>query len=241
MTSYKKSVSLESNQYLLWNQIVFIEADLKLYDSLIVDSDKAIDLFPTQPLYYFFSGLGNTQKGNNDAAIEKLNGGKDLVLDNKKMLGEFYQMLGDVYHTKQNNKNSDKSYDKALELNPRNLVVLNNYSYYLSEREIELDKALKMSKFSNVISPQNANYLDTYAWILFKQKKYSEASSILEDALTYGGENSIVILEHYGDVQFFLNNKATALEYWGKASKKEGASDILFQKIKGEKYIGESR
>ena len=240
LTSYKKSVSLESNQFLLWNQIVFIEADLKLYDSLIVDSEKAIDLFPTQPLYYFFSGLGNTQKGNVDRAIKRLNQGKDLVLDNDQMLGEFYQMLGDAYHTKKENEKSDRSYDKALELNPRNLIVLNNYSYYLSEREEELDKALKMSKFSNVISPQNANYLDTYAWILFKQKKYTEASSVLEDALTYGGENSIVILEHYGDVQFFLNNKVTALEYWEKASKKEGASDLLFQKIKEKKYIEEA-
>lgn len=240
LISYKKAVSLDENQYLLWNQIVFIEADLKQYDSLIVDSDKAIALFPTQPLYYFFSGLGNTQKKNNDAAIEKLNAGKELVLDNKKMLGEFYQMLGDVYHSKGNHKKSDKSYDNALELNPRNLVVLNNYSYYLSERGVELDKALKMSKLSNVISPQNANYLDTYAWILFKQKKYKEASSVLEDALTYGGENSIVILEHYGDVQYLLNNKATALEYWEKASKKEGATDLLLQKIKEKRYISES-
>ncbi len=237
LEAYKKAVSLDGNQYLLWNQIVFLEADLKQYDSLIVDSDKAIDLFPTQPLYYFFSGLGNTQKGNTDEAIEKLNAGKDLVLDNNKMLAEFYQMLGDAYHKKKENSKSDENYEKALELNPKNVVVLNNYSYYLSEREENLDEALKMAKYLNAISPQNANYLDTYAWVLFKQKKYKEAASILEDALTYGGENSITILEHYGDVQYFLNNKATALEYWQKAAKKEGATTALFQKIKEKKYI----
>lgn len=237
LASYKKSVSLESGQYLLWNQILFLEADMQIYDSLIVDSEKALELFPSQPLYYFFSGLGRIQKGDYDKAIDNLSIGKELVLDNNQMLSEFYQRLGDAYHMKKEHILSDKNYDQSLLLSPRNPTLLNNYSYYLSERGEQIEKAVKMAKLANELSPQNANFLDTYAWGLFQQKKYSEAEEQLDKALTYGGNTSSVVLEHYGDVNFFLGKVATAVEYWEKASKLEGASDTLEQKIKSKKYI----
>lgn len=237
LAAYKKSVSLESGQYLLWNQILFLEADMQIYDSLIVDSEKALELFPSQPLYYFFSGLGRIQKGDYDKAIDNLSIGKELVLDNNEMLSEFYQRLGDAYHMKKEHILSDKNYDQSLLLSPRNPTLLNNYSYYLSERREQIEKAVKMAKLANELSPQNANFLDTYAWGLFQQKKYSEAEEQLDKALTYGGNTSSVVLEHYGDVNFFLGKIATAVEYWKKASELEGASKTLEQKIKSKKYI----
>ena len=237
LAAYKKSVSLESGQYLLWNQILFLEADMQIYDSLIVDSEKALELFPSQPLYYFFSGLGRIQKGDYDKAIDNLSIGKELVLDNNEMLSEFYQRLGDAYHMKKEHILSDKNYDQSLLLSPRNPTLLNNYSYYLSERGEQIEKAVKMAKLANELSPQNANFLDTYAWGLFQQKKYSEAEEQLDKALTYGGNTSSVVLEHYGDVNFFLGKIATAVEYWKKASELEGASKTLEQKIKSKKYI----
>lgn len=64
---------------------------------------------------------------------------------------------------------------------------MNNYAYYLSEMEIQLDKAEEM--ISNVIQlePSNATYLDTYAWVLFKRGKYMEALFIIEQAMEMGG------------------------------------------------------
>jgi len=237
LNAYKKSVQLDAGQYLIWNQIVFIEADLQLYDSLIIDSEKALELFPTQPLYYFFSGYSRLQKGENDKAIESFSTGKELVLNNPKMLSEFYQRLGDAYNNIKAYKLSDENYDKSLALFPQNATLLNNYSYYLSVRGEKLEKAENMIQLANEISPQNANFLDTYAWVLFKQKKYIEAEDKLDKALLYGGDNSAVVLEHYGDVNYFLDNKAKALEYWNKAKAKEGYSDFLLRKITEEKYI----
>ncbi len=237
LKAYKKSVSLDGNQYLVWNQIVFLEADMLLYDSLIVDSEKAIGLFPTQPLYYFFSGLARIQKGDYDQAIESLNIGKELVLENNQMLSEFYQRLGDAYHSKKEHALSDENYDQSLVLYPQNASLLNNYSYYLSEREEQLEKAEEMTKLANQLSPQNTNFLDTYAWVLFKQKKYIEAEEQLDKALLYGGNNSSVVLEHYGDVNFFLGNIPIAVEYWKKAQEKGSKSEFLEQKIKTKQYV----
>lgn len=237
LAAYKKSVELEGGQYLIWNQIVFLEADMQWYDSLAIDSEKAIELFPTQPLYYFFSGLANFQKGNYEKSIESYNTGKDLVLNNDQMLSEFHQRLGDAYHNKKEYSLSDESYDQSLALYPQNATLLNNYSYYLSERGEQLEKAEKMTKLANQLSPQNANFLDTYAWVLFKQKKYREAEDQLDKALLYGGDNSAVVLEHYGDVNFFLGNVPKALEYWNKAKEKEGYSEFLLKKIETKSYV----
>lgn len=237
LAAYKKSVALESGQYVLWNQIVFLEADMQSYDSLIVDSEKALELFPSQPLYYFFSGFARIQQGDYDKAIDNLSVGKELVLDNTKMLSEFYERLGDAYHLKKEDALSDKNYDESLHYDPRNPTLLNNYSYYLSERGEQLEKALKMTQLANQLSPQNANFLDTYAWVLFQQKKYVEAEEQLDNALTYGGSNSAVVLEHYGDVNFFLGKISTAVEYWKKASEFKGASEFIEEKIKSKQYI----
>lgn len=237
LEAYKKSVDINADQRFVWDQIVFLEADLQLYDSLVVDSESAIELYPTQPLYYFFSGLGNIQEKQYDLAINRLSVGKELVIDNPKMLSEFYQRIGDAYHEKKENQQSDENYDKSLEINPNNPTLLNNYSYYLSVREEQLSKAEEMAKKATTLSPQNANFLDTYAWALFKQKKYKVAEEQLDEALLYGGENSAVILEHYGDVNFFLGNKATAIEYWQKALDKGANSETLKEKISKGVYL----
>ncbi len=237
LTAYKKSVELDAGQYLIWNQIVFLEADLQLYDSLMIDSEKAIELFPTQPLYYFFSGYSRLQKGDNEKAIESFNTGKELVLNNPKMLSEFYQRLGDAYYNKKEYKSSFDNYDQSLALFPQNATLLNNYSYYLSIQGEQLEKAENMIQLANEVSPQNANFLDTYAWVLFKQKKYIEAEDKLDKALLYGGDNSAVVLEHYGDVNYFLGKTEKAIEYWNKAKEKEGYSEFLLRKIEEKKYI----
>lgn len=237
LEAYKKSVSINPDQRLVWEQIVFLEADLQLYDSLVKDSESAIELYPIQPLYYFFSGLGNIKLQRYDLSIDRLSVGKELVIDNPKMLSEFYQRIGDAYHQKKEHQKSDENYDKSLEINPNNPTLLNNYSYYLSIRGERLSKAEEMAKKANDLLPQNANFLDTYAWVLFKQKKYKEAEEQLDEALLYGGANSVVILEHYGDVNFFLGNKATAVEYWRKALDKKGGSEALKEKVAKETYI----
>ena len=69
----------------------------------------------------------------------------------------------------------------------------------------------------NEIEPDQANYQDTYAWILYKQGKYVQAKEWLEKAMQNGGDKNAVILEHLGDVFAQLNDLIKALAYWKKA------------------------
>jgi tetratricopeptide (TPR) repeat protein len=111
---------------------------------------------------------------------------------------------------------------------------LNNYAYYLSLRKENLEKAEKLAKKTNELSPNNRNYMDTYAWVLFQQKKYIDAEYLLETA-TKMGPPKADILEHYGDVLFKLNKVDAAVDQWNKAKQAGGNSDELLLKIKTKK------
>jgi len=120
-------------------------------------------------------------------------------------------------------------------LNPLNSIVLNNYAYYLSLRDENLEKAKQMAEKSVEVDPYNNNNLDTYAWVLYKLADYKNALEWIEKAYNNGGGSSGVVLEHYGDILFKLGKKEDALDYWKQAYEKKDFSEFLEKKIKDKK------
>lgn len=235
--NYLKAIEFDESKLPIWNQLMFIESELQDNESLLRDSKKAIELFPNQPLFYFFYGATNLQKKEYKEAIEYLKIGKDYVYNNPPLLAQFYANLGDANHGLKQYKESDKAYEEALKIEPKNIYVLNNYSYYLSLREEKLDRAEELSALCNELEPDQANYQDTYAWILYKQEKFVQAKEWLEKALNNGAESNAVILEHLGDTYAKLQNIAKALEFWNKAKTINDGSttEFLDQKIADKK------
>ncbi len=97
-----------------------------------------------------------------------------------------------------------------------------------------------MSRRSLDFQPTNSTYLDTYAWVFFKQEQYRLAKIYIQRAIEYSKEPNIELLEHYGDILWFNNEKEAAVEQWKKASAMEGASDILQQKANRAVYLNKS-
>ena len=234
---YKKAVEFEKDKFVIWNQLILLDAQLNDKKALYEDSKQAKELFPTQAGFYFYNGIASNQMKKYDEAIQVLNEGKELVFDNDQLLMEFYQGLGEAYNYTGKHKESDESYEKALALDPNNAYVLNNYSYYLSLRKDKLERAAEMSKKSNEISPNNSSFQDTYGWILFVQGKYDEAAVWLKKSLESGGDKSGTVLEHYGDVMSKLGKKEEAMEFWKKAKETGDYTDKIDIKIKEGKYV----
>ena len=148
---------------------------------------------------------------------------------------QFYSNLGDVYNKLKNYTESDKYFEKALTIDPNEATVLNNYAYYLSVRNEQLDKAETMSKKSNELVANSASYQDTYAWILFRESKFADAKIWLEKAMQSGGDKNGTILEHYGDVLFKLGDVEKAVSYWNQAKATGDHSEIIDKKITDKK------
>ncbi|MDF1673332.1 MAG: tetratricopeptide repeat protein [Vicingaceae bacterium] len=234
---YIKALEKDSSKFPIWSQLMFIESELQDNEALLRDSKAAIELFPNQPIFYFFYGAVNLQNKEYNEAIEYLNIGKDYVIDNPALLIQFYANLGDANNGVKNFKASDNAYEEALKIDPKNIYVLNNYSYYLSLRGENLDRAEELSALCNEVEPDQFNYQDTYAWILYKQGKYVQAKEWLEKAVKGGGGKNAVILEHLGDTYAKLNDMTKALEFWNKAKvlANGDASEFLDKKIADKK------
>ena len=229
--AYEKSLRFGITDFLIWNRYLILGIELKEYDRVYKNGMRAIELHPIQPTLYLFSGFAASYKKEYETAITLFNKGLNYVVNNKPLKAEFYNYLGDSYHFFGNDKKSDECYEKSLELIPDNVVVLNNYSYYLSLREKDLEKAERMSKKCIELSPNQSTYQDTYGWVLYKLKRFNEAREWLKKAAE-GDSKSPVITEHYGDVLYQLNLKKEALEYWKKAKNSGGDSELLNKKVR---------
>lgn len=231
--NYLKALEYDKSKLSIWTQLVFIESELQDNEGLKKTSKEALELFPNQPIFYFFYGSVHLQQKNYEEAKEYLSTGKDYAASNPPLLAQFYANLGDANNGLKQYEESDKAYESALKIDPKNIYVLNNYGYYLSLREENLSRAEELSALCNELEPGQSNYQDTYAWILYKQGKFIQAKEWLEKAIKNGGNKSTVILEHLGDTHAKLNNLTKAVEFWekAKANNDGNGTEFLDQKI----------
>lgn len=235
--AYKKAVQLNTDIYAVQEQLVRLELSDNETDEAIKDGENALSLFPNQAWMNYLVGVAWMQKKNPAKAVSYLKNAAALETQDKDLLTQSYSALGDTYHELKDNPKSDAAYDKALTYSPDNAYTLNNYAYYLSVRNEQLDKAAQMSKHSNELQPNTPSFEDTYAWILFKQKKYTDAKVWIEKALAHGKDKSATQTEHYGDILFYLGDVDNAVQNWKKAKDYGTQSPLLERKINERKYI----
>lgn len=234
---FKKSLALDPSSYNIWQQLLVTYTAPNKADSLIKYSEKALKLYPNQAMLHYLNGIGWNNKKNYTKSIASIQRAIDLQPDeSKELLSDMYAAMGDAYYADKNFKASDESYEKAISLNPNNVSVLNNYSYYLSVRKQRLEYAEKMSKKTLELQPGEATFLDTYGWILFQQGKYELAKKYIEDALKANPEADGTLWEHLGDVYFKLNLTEKAVEYWIKAKERGTENKDIDKKIQDRKY-----
>ena len=212
------------------------------YKQIIKVCEPGIEATPDALEFYYYLAVAYNQAEKPDSVISickralehKTSDGK------KEIVSEFYSILGDMYHTQKQMKEAYAAYDSALVYNPSNIGALNNYAYYLSVERRDLDKAEEMSYKTVKAEPNNATYLDTYAWILFEKGNYAEARIYIDNAMkSEGGDKSDVIVEHCGDIYYMTGDVDGALTYWKKALEMGSESKTLKQKIEKKKYIAE--
>ncbi len=231
--NYLEAVKLDDSHFKIWQQIVLLDAELAQADSLVIHSDKALELFPNQAVFWFYNGTGHMIEKNYTKAVKALEQGKRLSVGEPELVAQFNLQLGDSYNSLKEHAKSDAAYEAVLAHDANNAHVLNNYSYFLSLRGEHMQKARTMSERLVKQHPTNPTYLDTYAWVLYRLGEYTEARKYLEQAVAISDDATIV--EHYGDVLYKLGKKEEAVSQWQKAKLKGEASAHIDRKIKDKK------
>src|SRR5690606_17899498 len=132
---------------------------------------------------------------------------------------------------------SEKAYEEALKIDPDYAPVLNNYSYFLATRKKNLQRALELSARLVKLEPDNLNYADTHAWVLFQMGEFTAARTGLEKLILQTSKPTGTAMEHYGDILFKLGDKAGALNAWKKARELGENSPFIERKLSEEQYI----
>ncbi|GAA3956976.1 tetratricopeptide repeat protein [Hymenobacter antarcticus] len=231
--TYLQALRYDNSKFQIWQQVVLIDAELNQTDSLLVHTDRALELFPNQASLWFYNGVAHLLKKQPQKGVKALEHGRKLVANNTELLSQFDAQLGDAYHELRDYEKSDAAYEASLVSDPNNVQVLNNYSYFLSLRGVKLEKAKQMSGKVVKQFPDSDTYVDTYAWVLYKQKDYAGAKASLEKVVPTTKDASVI--EHYGDILFQLGEKDKAVAEWQRARKMGTASELLDRKLKDRK------
>ena len=218
-------------------------------DRVIALCKEARQYNPDEMAFYYYQGIAYYQKDSLDNALNAFQNGISVITEESDpdIVSDFYAVMGDILHQKGKEQEAYAAYDSCLVWKDDNIGCLNNYAYYLSERGAQLDKAEQMSYRTIKAEPKNATYLDTYAWILFMQKRYSEAKIYIDQTLQCDSDSSAVLLEHAGDIYYHVGEREKAVSLWqqalAKASEKseikDNRRDVLIRKIKLKKYLKE--
>jgi tetratricopeptide (TPR) repeat protein len=201
-------------------------------EKIIAVTSEALNHLPQAAQFYFYLGAAKYQQNRYEEALQVFKDGLKNAQMSPQMESMFLGQVGDIYHQLGNQESAFEHYEKALQLDPRNLPVLNNYAYFLALEKRDLHRAEQMSSITIREEPLNPTYLDTYGWVLFQQGAYTMARIYLERAVEHGKDNpSAVVYEQFGDVLYKTNEPERALEAWKRARELGGDSEILIRKI----------
>jgi Flp pilus assembly protein TadD len=113
-------------------------------------------------------------------------------------------------------KHLDETLNLLLEQNPNHAEALNFYGYSLADRGVRLDDALGMIEKALQQKPKDGYYLDSLAWVYFKQGKYQQAVDVQRKAVELVQDDA-VMQEHLGDMFWKAGQHDAARQHWQKA------------------------
>ncbi|MDR1756652.1 MAG: hypothetical protein LBR65_06835 [Culturomica sp.] len=228
-------LSKDKDNYIIWQELLILCNEMEDTACIYERSTEALKYFPEEPLPYAMAGISRVIRRQFSEALPFFKKGVELTSGNREFQTQFYAYLGDCYYSLDSVEQAFNMFEQVLSYRPDDLVVLNNYAYYLSLRDEDLAKAERMSAKTVLAEPENDTYLDTYAWVLFRRKEYSQALYYIKLAVKYSREPSGVLYEHYGDILYYSDDREQAVEMWKKALETGGEDpEVLKSKISGE-------
>lgn len=236
-----------------------IYLEQNILDSARIIANKIIDNHPSDARGYLDAALVELNNENPSGAVEILEPVNQIFNNEfsiQYLLGSSYQQLEEydkatlvlrrsltIYPKSRGARHSlaiasdalnywtesDSLYEGLIASDTNDIQALNNYSYSLVERNIQLSKALIMSKKTIELDPENAAYLDTIGWIYYKMDDIENALRFIRKSVELENNNAVV-LEHLGDVLISNNQIEEAVLFYQKALEIDKDNEILHQK-----------
>ena len=227
----KNYLELTDGTYPIYMQAVLLANAASMNQELIDMAGKALDAYPDSTDLLFFKGIGYYETDQYESLLNSFKGVDFRTFSSEEYASQAQMLVAEAYYRLGDYAASDSAFERLIRSEPDNYLVLNNYSYYLAERGEKLDQARQWSLEVILNNPDNATFLDTHAWVLYKLEDYEAAEKYILDALNKGGENDPEVNEHAGDIQVALSSYEVARSYYRKAIMLGGAKERLEKKM----------
>lgn len=227
----------DEGQYYVWEKLLLRLNEEEEIELLYRYGRRASELFNTAPLPKLLYAFSLIEKEEYGQALEELRKVRILVNNQEIYLVQILSMEAEIAYRKNNAREAFEKFSQALDIEPGNPLILNNYAYYLAEDGIRLDEALAMIK-KCLEEEENITYLDTFAWILYKRGEYSEAAVIMNRIFRDSDTKDPELLEHYGYIEKALGNCRKAVGLWQAALKNDRERSYLIEEI--NKCVGKN-
>lgn len=106
----------DPNDYNTIKEVLLLRLDLNQDEAVIKLSSEMLELYPAQPILYLVNGVAHNKLNQPKKAIESLELGIDFVVDDSKMLFDFYTQLSIAYNQSNNITKSEAFAKKAAAL-----------------------------------------------------------------------------------------------------------------------------
>ena len=129
-------------------------------------------------------------------------------------------ILSNIAVIQENLPEAERWLEEVLDEFPDDPGALNDLGYLWADQGKHLHRALEMIRKAVAAEPDNAAYLDSLGWVLYRLGKLEEALRYLERSVELLGEEPDgVVLDHLGDVYQALGRRQDAVRMWKQALK----------------------
>ncbi|MBD5232896.1 MAG: tetratricopeptide repeat protein [Bacteroidales bacterium] len=246
---FSYSLDLEPGQHDVWMNLIQLRCQPPVDDKKLFETSKrALDAFPGD-MYFTFMGVGVLIRDSlYNEALALLDTADPATAPTQEALSGYHTSRGDIFYALGARDSAYTEYDKAIALDAKNYLAMNNCAYFLATDTLDLTKAELYASIASTGEPENVSYLDTYAWVLYMKKEYTQAREVIDKALALfkkpededGNEDedakamrepSAEVYDHAGDIYFMTGEHKQAVEFWKEALKLEPTNALIRKKV----------
>ncbi len=235
--SFEKTILLNEGAKQEFEQVYFELAEVHLRRD---DAEAALKLMETARKKFkasffleYFTGLAHSRLKDYAASIKHFTFAELLAKrdDPERLTGLFFFQVGTAYERHKDFKQAENYFRLSLKLIPDFAEVLNYLGYMWAERGENLSEAKTMIEQALKQEPENAAFLDSMAWVLFKLNQPKEALEFQLKALKFQKEPDATLHDHLGDIYAALKQTEQARAQWEHALTLE-PSEAIQKKLK---------
>jgi predicted Zn-dependent protease len=223
-------IKAQPQNYFAWEKLLIIYSELKEWDKLYSKGEACATNFNRAYIPKILYANAAIEKEKFDIATEELRKARILAGSDTDKIIQVLTMNADVYYRQKDYDQAFKIFQEALTYNPDDILILNNYAYYLAEQGKDLKNAETMARKVIELEKDNPTYLDTYAWVLYKRGKLKEAEKIMLMIVKNKSQDA-EYYEHLGYIEKALRECEKAIAFWQEAYKLDNRKEALLKEI----------